>query len=56
MDYNYTLRIDSDDELNSFENISESGHVDVRIQAMSYLMYKIGKLTFWCELESLRTV
>ena len=42
MDYNYTLRIDVD-ELNRFQNISKSEHIDIRIQAMSYMMYKIGK-------------
>ena len=43
MDYNYTLRIDGEKPLYNFQNISKSDHVDIRIQAMSYMMYKIGK-------------
>ena len=43
MDYNYTLRIDGEKSLYNFQNISKSDHADIRIQAMSYVMYKIGK-------------
>ena len=54
MDNNYTMGIDGDDELNKFDNISKSGHVDVRIQTTSYMMYKIGKSTFNGQSEYLR--
>ena len=42
MDYNYTFPMD-DNELNRFRNISKFEHVDIKMQAMSHVMFKIGK-------------
>ena len=43
MDYNYTFRMDAEKPLNRFQNISKSELVDIKMQAMSHVMFKIGK-------------
>ena len=42
MDYNDTFLVDGN-EFNRFKNVSKAEDVDIKIQAMSYLMFKIGK-------------